>query len=142
MNYDAIAEYILKNYSGKVVEVGVGCNLRVAKILARKLDVVVTDFKYNKTIESESVEYGIDYIVDDITSPNLEIYKGSTLIYSIRPPIEIQKNIVAVALLVKSDCIIRPLRGEEPELGKLVNYRKEFFYLVKSEKNLMFFNSC
>lgn len=174
MHYDVFAEYILKRYTGKVVEVGVGFNFKVAKILSKKLKVIVTDIKsctfnirssfdgldyskfswlssaqydhslINSTFKSSSVlenkktsrikkfvHGDIIYMVDDITNPRIEIYKNSSLIYSIRPPFEIQQDIIKVAKMVNADCIIRPLYGDEPVTGKLINYKGEFFYLIK-----------
>ncbi|HIP63340.1 MAG TPA: hypothetical protein EYH04_04420 [Archaeoglobus profundus] len=124
MKAEIIAEYIIKHYEGKIVEVGIGYNWRIAKILAEKgLDVVVTDIK---PIE---IPYdNIKFVIDDIMSPKKEIYKGASLIYSLRPPPELYSYILSIAKDVKADCLIRPF-GNEFASGKLVNYKGERFYL-------------
>ncbi len=131
VNVEALAEYILKNYTGKVVEVGVGFSFKLANILAKKLKVIVTDIiEPNKVYSYFRLRPNLTYVMDDIRKPNLSIYNGCSLIYSLRPPVEIQEYIMKIARKVKADCIIRPLRGEEPKFGKLINYNGEFFYLI------------
>ncbi|HIP25686.1 MAG TPA: hypothetical protein EYG81_04430 [Archaeoglobus profundus] len=124
MKAEIIAEYIVRNYKGKVVEVGVGHNWRIAKILAEKgLDVVVTDIKPIKIFCNN-----IKFVIDDIMNPKMEIYKKASLIYSIRPPPELYFYILSIAKVVKADCLIRPF-GNEFANGKLINYKGEKFYL-------------
>ncbi len=120
-----LAEFILKNYSGKVVEVGIGNYTEIAEFLAeRGLDVVATD-----VIERET---WVNFFVDDIQKPNLRIYEGAELIYSLRPPPEIFNDIISVAKKVGADCIIKPLYGEYPG-GRLVNYRGLAFHMWRCE---------
>jgi len=121
---EIIARYISKNYSGKVVEVGIGKNWTVARLLAKEgLEVFAVDIL---DLESDGE---IRYITDDITNPKLEIYRDASLIYSIRPPMELYHHIIRVAKLVGADCLIRPLSNEFPDGGRLVNYGGEWFYL-------------
>ncbi len=54
----------------------------------------------------------MNVVVDDITNPDLSIYKDATLIYSIRPPEELQNHIKRVAESVGADLIIKPLSTE------------------------------
>ncbi len=120
-----LAEYIARNYKGKVVEVGVGHYFEVAKILAKNgLDVYTTDIKDVKTPKE------VRYFIDDIRLPRIKIYEGASLIYSIRPPPELFESIRAVSQKVSADCIIKPLYGDFPE-GKLVNYKGTYFYVLK-----------
>ena len=120
-----ISEYIIANYKNAslIVEVGVGGFSIVALTLQEHLnmDIIMTDIKPSH----ENV------IVDDITKPNLNIYSGASLIYSIRPPEELQEHIKRVAEIVGADLIIKPLSTEfiKPDKGmKLINYKKAIFY--------------
>ncbi len=129
-DYEDIAEYILKNYRNKVVEVGVGSLPQVALLLKDKLDVVVTDVTEQK--------YGrLKFCRDDIFAPDIGIYRNASLLYSIRPPIDLQDAMAKVAKEVGADLLIRPFGNEKAELGKyfknyaLVNYKKARFYLYK-----------
>jgi len=126
-----IAEYILNNYRDKVVEVGVGSLPHVAMLLKDKLDVVVTDV-------NEKSYAGIKFFRDNIFAPNIGIYRNASLIYSIRPPVDMQEAMAKVAKEAGADLLIRPFGNEKAELEryfkecKLVNYRKARFYLHRS----------
>ncbi len=130
-DYQEIAEYILNNYRDKVVEIGVGSLPHVAMLLKDKLDVVVTDV-------NEQKHTGVRFCRDDIFAPDIGIYKNASLIYSIRPPIDLQDAIAKVAKEVGADLLIRPFGNEKADLGKyymeykLVNYKKARFYLYRS----------
>jgi hypothetical protein len=118
-----IADYISRNYSGKVVEVGVGRRWDTAKELAEKgFEVIVVDV-------IDILPEGLRYIRDDITNPDSRVYQNASLIYSIRPPVELYPYIIEIARKVRADCIIRPLSNEFPDGGELVNYIGERFYL-------------
>ncbi len=129
-DYEDIAEYILKNYSNKVVEVGVGSMPHVALALKDRIEVVVTDI-------NEQEYAGVTFFRDDIFAPDMGIYKNASLIYSIRPPIDIQEALAKAAKKAGSDLLIRPFGNEKAELDRiyrsciLVNYKKARFYLYK-----------
>jgi uncharacterized protein len=122
-----ISEFISRNYSGKVVEVGAGFISDVANGL-KSLDLVVTD------LEERSLGK-IAVVKDDAFSPKMEIYKGASLIYSIRPPLELQVAIGEIALEVGADVLVRPLWDEVVELPgfsrSLVNLGGAGIYLYK-----------
>ncbi len=130
-DYKDLAEYILKNYRNKVVEVGVGSLPQVALLLKDAMDVVVTDV-------SEQEHEGVRFCRDDIFSPDMSIYKGASLIYSIRPPIDMQEAIARVAKEAGADLVIRPFGNEKADLRcvynncKLLNYKKARFYLYRT----------
>jgi len=118
-------EYIITNYrdASKIVEVGVGNFPRVALTLQEHLnmDIIMTDIK----------PYHPMVTVDDINDPDLDIYSGTSLIYSIRPPEELQKSIKIVADNVGADIILKPFLTEsfQPDTKfKLINYKKAIFY--------------
>ena len=124
MLYDVLAEYILERYRGKVVEVGVGRNFRLAELLAKRgLKVVATDLR------NINVPEFIEFHVDDVMEPDLSIYKGASLVYSLRPPLELYPYIVRIAKAVRADCLIRPFGNEFSNDGKLINYKGERFYV-------------
>lgn len=122
-----LAEYISLNYSGKVVEIGIGHRFDVAVLLAKKgLRVIAVDNKQIKTPKE------IEFYVDDVTNPKIEIYERASLIYSIRPPPELFAPIKTLAKKVRADCIIKPLYGDYPG-GELRNYKGLYFYLIRYE---------
>ena len=131
--WESFTEYIIDNYSNsqKIVEVGVGKVLEPFEILKKKLPTTeikcVDIHPANETV-----------LNDDITKPTDSIYENASLIYSIRPPEELQKDIVNLGLKYKSDIIIKPLFTEEINYNlqtkfKLVNYKKNVFYVYKRE---------
>ncbi|RLG29731.1 hypothetical protein DRN98_08085, partial [Methanosarcinales archaeon] len=63
------------------------------------------------------------YVKDDILSPDIEIYEGADIIYSIRPPEELQVSIARVASAVGADLILKPLGSEIVDISK---YFKHF----------------
>ena len=134
-----ISKYIInyiKNKKGNIeksciVEVGVGYYLNVAKILkSYGINVIVVDIKED-VIERAKRE-GLNGQVDDIFNPKLEIYKHADLIYSIRPPRDLQYQLLKLSKRYKVPLIIRPLSGEFVIEGlKLINYRGEVLYIYE-----------
>jgi uncharacterized UPF0146 family protein len=123
-----LAEFIRCHYKGKVVEVGAGFVTDVASRLKtlNLLDLVATD------LEKRDLE-GINVQADDIFSPRREIYEGASLLYSLRPPLEMQIAIGELARRIGADVLIRPLGDEIAELQgfsrRLVNAGEARFYL-------------
>lgn len=103
----------------------------VALMLKDKLDVVVTDV-------NDRNYSGIRFCRDDIFAPDIEIYKNTSLLYSIRPPIDIQEAMAKTAKEVGADLLIRPFGNEKADLSRyfknyaLVNHKKARFYLYRS----------
>ncbi len=122
--WDDFGQYIINNYAqaDKIVEVGAGKFHKVALILQKNLktSIIMTDIKPS----------GNDVLQDDICNPDLKIYKGSSLIYSIRPQPELQPYIINVAEKVGADVIIKPFSTEfvSSNKMKLINYKKTTFY--------------
>lgn len=126
-----LAEFIGQNYSGRIVEVGAGHESAVARLLlARGQDVVLTD-KEERFLENMHVEK------DDIFAPRMELYQGASLLYSIRPPLELQIAMVELAARIGADVLIRPLQDEVAELPgfarRLVNAGDARFYLFREK---------
>ncbi len=125
--WEDFAQYIIHNYADadKIIEVGSGKFLKVASILQENLKTTILMTDINP--------YSNEVIQDDICNPDLKIYKGSSLIYSVRPQPEIQQCIVKVAHMVGADIIIKPFSTEfvNSERMKLKNFKKATFYINK-----------
>jgi uncharacterized protein len=128
-----LAKFILQNYEGRIVEVGAGFMSDVAsrlKALNPDLDLVATDLE-NRDLE------GIPVLADDIFSPCREIYEGTSLLYSLRPPQEVQVAMGDLAREIGADVLVRPLGDEVAELKgfsrMLVNAGGAGFYLFRRE---------
>jgi uncharacterized protein len=127
---DDLAQFIAENYKGRVVEVGAGYFADVALGLqARGLDVVLTD-------KEERHLGGLWVEKDDIFSPRLELYRGASLLYSIRPPLEMQLAMGLLAAKIDADVLVRPLMDEVAQLQgfirRLVNSGEARFYLFSA----------
>ena len=123
-----LAIYIIRSCEpgARVVEVGAGRFLDVSEHIRKhsKIDLILTDIKPSHG--------GI--IEDDVTSPRMDIYRGASLIYSIRPPAELLAPLMRVADAAGARLIIKPLTGEDivtPKRMKLVNFQRTFFYEYK-----------
>jgi len=111
-----IGEFISCHYSD-VVETGVGGNPEVAYFLkAHGLNVRCTDIKPHE------LRYEIECHTDDIFDPDLSVYKGADLIYSIRPGIEMVPAMIRIAEEIDCDLIVYHL-GQEiyGNGGELIN---------------------
>ena len=86
-------------------------------------------------IKTDIIPKDSSVIKDDITNPNLELYKDVDIIYSIRPPSELQPYIINLAEKIGSQLIIKPLTNEDLNTGKvkmkLKNYKKASFYILR-----------
>lgn len=128
--WDSFGEYILslcnKNPT-KIAEIGVGKFNGVYDFLNSRdnIEIIKTDINPS----------GDDVISDDITNPDLAIYKDVDIVYSIRPPHEIQPYLIELALKINSQLIIKPLFNEDLNTGnvkmKLKNYKKASFYILR-----------
>lgn len=131
--WENFSEYIINNYqdSKKIIEVGVGKITETSDILKKHLP--------NTTINLVDIyPCNSDVIKDDITNPTDKIYEDADLIYSIRPPEELQPDILKLSDKYNSDVIIKPLFTEEINFNfqqrlKLVNYKRMAFYIMKRE---------
>ena len=127
-----VARYIAENYpTAKIVEVGVGHMPDVAvelKRLSPSSEIVVTDVR-----EPAELPRSITFVRDDVTKPNLRVYRGAALIYAIRPPPELQPYLFKLARKVGAKLLVKPLAGESLALrgGKLTNYGGVSFYIYE-----------
>lgn len=112
--------------SCKIVEIAIGKFSRVYDYLSNheNIGLISTDIDP----DNENI------IFDDIINPNLDIYKNAKIIYSIRPPQELQSYIENIANKVGAILIIKPLFNEDITINskmKLINYKKAVFYQRK-----------
>jgi uncharacterized UPF0146 family protein len=132
IGYDGLAEYIRAKYpaGARVVEVGVGRCPDVALLLKGHFDLICTD------VADPGIP-GVRFVRDDIFRPDNSLYSGAALVYSIRPPPDLQGPIAAVAAAAGADLIIRPFSSEQADLrryyrrSECVNYKGAFFYLYR-----------
>ena len=123
-------EYIL-NEAGerdvKIAEIGVGKFDSIANNLSKKENISI--------IKTDISPKDASVIKDDITNPNIDLYRDVDIIYSIRPPSELQPHLVNLALKIDSQLIIKPLTNEDLNTGrvkmKLKNFKKASFYILR-----------
>ena len=123
-------DYIIsesENKNVKIAEVGVGKFDKIADELSQKENITL--------IKTDIAPANDSIIKDDITNPNLDLYRDADIIYSIRPPSELQPHLVRLALRVDSQLIIKPLTNEDLNTGrvkmKLKNFKKASFYILR-----------
>lgn len=110
----------------KICEIAVGKFTQVYDYLDKQenVEIIKTDISPNDS----------SVIKDDITNPNLELYENLDIIYSIRPPSELQPHIIDLALKTNTPLIIKPLFNEDINTKKvklkLKNYKKASFYTL------------
>ena len=128
--WDDFAQYILSEAGDKnvkIAEVAVGRFDRIANFLASKDNITL--IKTDIAPKDETV------IRDDITNPNLDLYRDVDIIYSIRPPSELQPYLVRLAVEIGSQLIIKPLTNEDLNTGKvkmkLKNFKRASFYTLR-----------
>ena len=111
----------------QIIEVGVGKFTKISDILSKKSNITLIKTDINP--QNESI------VKDDITKPDLRLYKNTDIIYSIRPPSELQPYLVEIAKKVNAQLIIKPLTNEDLNTGKvkmkLKNFKKASFYILR-----------
>ena len=111
----------------KIVEIGAGKFQTISKNLSENenIDIVMTDIDpANENI-----------IRDDVFNPNMNIYKDADILFSIRPPAELQEAIMKIRDDVNATLIIKPLFNEDLNMKtkkmKLKNYNRASFYIYE-----------
>lgn len=128
--WDDFRDYILSEIGDrpvKIAEIGVGKFDRIANELSKTDNITL--------IKTDIMPKDPTVIKDDITKPNMDLYKEVKLIYSIRPPSELQPYLINLACRINSQLIIKPLTNEDLNTGrvkmKLKNFKKASFYILK-----------
>jgi uncharacterized UPF0146 family protein len=118
---DDLAEYVAGRYE-RSAEIGIGHFPDLAFALAAKgVDVFATDiipFCYE----------GLKVVVDDVTMPDISLFKGVDLIYSMRPPPELVYYMDRLAARLSAALIVKPLSSEFVEGRKVVRYGDAIFF--------------
>ena len=111
----------------KIVEIGAGKFQTISKNLSENenIDIVMTDIDpANENI-----------IKDDVFNPNMSIYNGADILFSIRPPAELQEAIMKIRDNANATLIIKPLFNEDLNMKtkkmKLKNYNRASFYIYE-----------
>ena len=111
----------------KIVEIGAGKFQTISKNLSENenIDIIMTDIDpANENI-----------IRDDIFNPNMNIYRDADILFSIRPPAELQEAIMKIRDDVNATLIIKPLFNEDLNMKtkkmKLKNYNRASFYIYE-----------
>ena len=111
----------------KIVEIGAGKFQTISKNLSEKenIDIIMTDIDpANENI-----------IKDDVFNPNMSIYNGADILFSIRPPAELQEAIMKIRDEVNATLIIKPLFNEDLNMKtkkmKLKNFNRASFYIYE-----------
>ncbi len=111
-----IADYIAPRYR-MPAEAGIGNNPVTARLLAKSgLDVFATD------IRMPDEPPGVRFVLDDLFSPDLSLYRGRDLLYSIRPAEEMMAPLISLASSTECDLLVYHLGFEEyRDPGELVD---------------------
>lgn len=110
---DATRDALVERLSAydTVVEVGVGHRVDVAAGLAAAgVSVTTTD------IRPRAVPVEVDFILDDITVPDLRIYENCDALYALNFPPELHQPAFEVAKTVGCDFLFTTLGGDPPAI--------------------------
>jgi uncharacterized protein len=95
-----VGRYIAGQYT-RAIEVGIGRNTDAAEILNDTGKLLrCTDIK------DLPVPQQLPFILDDIFSPDISLYRGADVIYAIRPAIEMIPPLIALAREIDCDLIV------------------------------------
>ena len=93
----------------RLVEVGIGNRTDVAAALAESgASVTAVD------VVERTVPAGVEFVRDDVTEPNLEVYAESEAIYALRLPPDIQHPVAAIADAVSVPLYFTTLGTDPP----------------------------
>jgi len=117
--FEQLVDWIKQNYGDakKIIEVGVGHRINVAERISEALphaEILVTD-KDESCVRSRKPGR-IRAVADDVLLPNLNVYRGASLLYSLNPPGEIIPALEKLADRVGADLLLVPISDEQHEL--------------------------
>lgn len=113
----------------KIVEIGVGKFQTISNNLSENenIELIMTDINPS----NENV------MKDDVFNPNMTIYENADILFSIRPPGELQEAIMKIRDEVNATLIIKPLFNEDLNIKtqkmKLKNYNRASFYIYEKQ---------
>ncbi|MCS3901439.1 UPF0146 family protein [Methanococcus voltae] len=103
--------YLLENPDLQILELGVGFYFEMAlKLKQNNYNITVMDFNQEAVLNANYL--GLDAFKDDLFNPNLKLYDSYDLMYSVRPPRDLQNDIARIAKLNDCNLIIQPLSNE------------------------------
>jgi len=115
-----LVDYIAATYAS-AAEIGVGHFPDVSLALLEKgIHVFATDIKVFQYDELEVFE-------DDVTDPDLALYDGVEILFSLRPPPELIPYMRCLSKAIFADLIVKPLASEYPG-GKLTGSGNAAFF--------------
>lgn len=119
--FEQLVNWIQQNYGDakKIIEVGVGHRIDVAERISEALphaEILVTD-KDESWVRSRKPGR-VRAVADDALIPNLSIYRGASLMYSLNPPGEIVPALEKLAKRVGADLLLVPISDEQHELRR------------------------
>ena len=116
-----------KGKKTKIVEIGVGKFQTISKNLSKNenIDLMMTDIDPANE----------DIVKDDVFNPDMSIYEDADILFSIRPPGELQEAIMKIRDQANATLIIKPLFNEDLNIKtqkmKLKNYNRASFYIYE-----------
>lgn len=123
-NCRGLTDYIAGHYAC-AAEIGVGHFPDLALALAKRgIRVFATDIERFEHL-------GLKVVIDDITRPRVSLYKGTALLYSLRPPPELVFYMRRLAKEVRAELIVKPLGSEYPG-GQLMRHGDSTFFLWRA----------
>ncbi len=134
MPIEDFACYLKEKVNGRIVEIGIGFNFKVAlKLKELGLDVFVVD--WNREAVQKAQELGLKAHVDDVFKPNMRLYEGVEAVYAVRPTPEIVRPILELAKKLGVPAYILPFSLDEMPRGlRLENYRGLAIYTAENFK--------
>lgn len=133
-----LEEYILKlaiensqktGEKTKIVEIGVGKFQTISNNLSKNENIELTMTDIDPANEQ--------IIKDDVFNPNITLYENADILFSIRPPAEIQEAIMKIRDKVNATLIIKPLFNEDLNMKtqkmKLKNYNRASFFIYEKD---------
>lgn len=136
--WDDLSQYIIDlaleksektNKKTKVVEIGVGRFHNISNRINENenIELIMTDINPS----NENV------VKDDIFNPDMSLYENTDILFSIRPPFEIQEAIMDLRDKLNCTLIIKPLFNEDLNRKlkkmKLKNHGRAAFYIIEGE---------
>ena len=136
--WNDLEEFILKlaiensektNRKTKIVEIGVGKFQTISLNLSKNENIEVFMTDINPANEN--------IIKDDVFNPNMHIYEDADILFSIRPPSEMQDAIMKIRDKVNATLIIKPLFNEDLNMKtqkmRLKNYNRASFFIYQKD---------
>jgi len=119
---EGLTAFIAAGYR-HAAEIGIGLFPDVAYALTeRGLGVFATDIR-------PFHHDGIKVVIDDVTSPDMKLYKGIDLIYSMRPPPELVPYMKKLAMTISADLIVKMLSSDCVKGFRLMRNGSTMFFL-------------